>query len=337
MLQVVNPAYEQAYRETASKYLVSKRASSGYQDVFKTQIKQGLHEDKIHNARSFWYNPATDYRLVEKSPEGYRPKLQSIYFGESYDRSRPTWEVKALDYGAYSNYLKSANASTDRKESRFDSVIGCFGNEIAEDAYNYLRAVEADVITSGDFSNMQVLTSFIDILDIQLRQFSLVNAVTTKATNTLNIQTANYNRFQITEEIGELEAPEGRKGQFSTQTFKLKKAGGQIAYSDEALMQNWSAGINPIDYATQNLASDVVRVKAKKIATALASLTTSGAATGDFSAFASSGTLADKRPLLIFGGMFNEIYMEHLIQSHLITGLINSSNPILISHQSNKA
>lgn len=297
----------QQYQKTAARYLAPAEGSIAAQ--VKQETRTLKQYDKIHDAHSFWYNPATDYRLVEKDPiTGNRPKLQSIYFGESYDRSRPTWDIKAMDYGQYSNYIKSADASTDRQATRFDNLVGVFGPEISEDAYNYLKSVEADVMTSGDFANMQLLTSFIDILDIQLRTFTLVNAVTTKATNVLNLQTAAYDRFQITDEIGELEVPESRKGQFTTQTFKLKKSGGSIAWSDEFMMQNWV--IDPYSYASQNMASDVVRIKAKKIATALASLTTSGVSTGDFSAFANSGAYdhAAYRPLIIFSGMFNEIY-----------------------------
>jgi hypothetical protein len=306
LVRTVSPSYRKAYEQTLKNYLVPKGAS------LKTEIRQGISEDKIHNAHSFWYNPATDYRLVEKDPvTGNRPKLQSIYFGESYDRTRPTWDIRALDYGAYSGYLKSADASTDRQATKFDSLVGVFGDEIAEDAYNYLRALEADVMTSGDFPNMQLLTSFIDILDVEQKQFGLVNAVTTKATNVLNLQTASYSRFQITEEIGELEAPESRKGTFTTQQFKLKKSGGHIAWSDEFMMQNFV--VDPYSYASQNLASDIVRIKAKKIAAALATLTSATTPTGDFSAFANSGAYdhAAYRPLLIFAGMRNEVLASY--------------------------
>lgn len=296
---------KQQYQKVASRYL--QPAEGSIEAKVRQETHSALKSNRINQARSYWYNPAVDHDLIEKSQEGYRPQPNSIYWGDV--GNRPTWEVKCFDYLAYSNYLHSANASTDSHASRFDSLVGVFGPEIQESAYQYLRSKEADVITSGDFSNIQVLASFIDILDAQQRQFSIINAVTTKATNTLAVQTLAYNRFGITEEIGELEAPESRKGSFSTQTFKLKKMGGSIAWSDEAEMQNWSGGINPIDYTRQNLASDAVRIKAKKIAASLAALTTASTSAADWSAYTTDHSTTN--PLIFFQNVYNEIYANY--------------------------
>ncbi|NAL78408.1 hypothetical protein [Nitrososphaera sp. AFS] len=300
---------KQQYQKVAQRYMQPAEGSIEKQvhDFTRSELKS----NRISQAKSYWYNPAVDHDLIEKSQEGYRPEPQSIYFGESFDGgNRPTWEVKCFDYGAYSNYLHSADASTDSHASRFDSLVGVFGPEISGQAYEYLRSKEAGgTITSSDFSNIQILANFIDILDVQQRQFSIINAVTTKATNTLAIQTLAYSRFGITEEIGELESPESRKGQFTSQTFKLKKLGGLIAWSDEAEMQNWASGVNPIDYTRQNLASDAVRIKAGKIAASLASLTTASTSAADWSAYTTDHSTTN--PLIFIQNVYNEIYANY--------------------------
>lgn len=305
-MQVINPRYEEQYRETASRYLTP-------QQNIRAEVKASLNEERIHSARSFWWNPAVDPRLIEKDPvTGNRPKPNSIYFGENESRSRPTWQILALNYGKYSNYIKSADASqTDRPATRFDHIVGCFGPEIESDAYSYLKSLEADVMTSGDFPNMQLLSTFVEVLDTQLRQFSLINAVTTKATNVLSLQAASYLRYQITEDLGELEFPESRKGSFTTSTYKLKKSGGAIAFSDEFQMQNWI--LDPMSYASQNLSTDITRIKAKKISASLASLTSATTTSGDWSAFANTGAAehSDKNPLLAFTGMKSEMYANY--------------------------
>jgi hypothetical protein len=116
---------------------------------------------------------------------------------------------------------------------------------------------------------------------------------------------------EIPKGLGELEAPESRKGQFSTSTYKLKKSGGALAWSDEFEMQNWV--LDPMTYASQNLSSDVVRLKAKRIAASLASLSSATTTSCDWSAFANTGAAdhSDKNPLLAFSGMKGEMYANY--------------------------
>lgn len=300
LTQVLN---RQQYQRTFQKYMQPAEGSIAAQ--VRQETRSLRHNDRVNQAKSFWFNPASSYDLIEKSAEGYRPEPQSIYFGDDGRGTRPTWEIKCFDFGRYNAYLKSQDASTNSSASHFDSLVGLFGPEIQESAYGYLRSKEAGgVITSGDFSNIQLLAEYIDILNVT-REYSLLQAVTQKATNTLAVKTLAYNKFGLTESLGELEAPESRKGSFTSQTFSLQKFGSLIAFSDEAELQNWS-GVNPIDYTKQNLGQDAARIRAKKVATALATLATTGVSLSDFSAW--TGEHSTANPLKMIQDIFNEIY-----------------------------
>ena len=237
----------------------------------QTYLKEKA-SDKVRNAKAAWFYPGK--KEVKDERTGVVLKPRTIYVGETEDRGRPTWEIPIANGQLLADMVKenangeAASASMDKKR---DNYISPFEPEFAEDAYNWFTAASAGMMTTADFPIMQLVTTFTDILNVEQRVFSLDQAATQKQTNVLKIAVAEYNRFGITEEIGELETPDTRKGNFSTATFQLGKAGGHIAWSDEFSMVNWID--DPYRYASQNMASDIVRVKVKKIATALATAT----------------------------------------------------------------
>lgn len=271
----------------------------------KVYLKERVSE-KVRNSKAAWFFPG--YTAEKDRRTGNIIQPRGIYVGETEDRAQPTWEHYIANGDLLADMVKennsgtAANASMDKKR---DNYIMPFAPEFQEEAYNWYTAANAGMMTTADFPVMQLVTTFTDILNVEQRVYSLDQAVTNKQTNYLKFMVAEYNRFGITDEIAELEVPDTRKGNFSTMQFQLTKAGGHIAWSDEFSMVNWLE--NPYQYASQNMASDIVRVKVKKIAACIeqADITTGGSNWGAFNAAPSDRSAAN--PLLQILTATNEI------------------------------
>jgi hypothetical protein len=246
--------------------------------VASRKIQEQLKRGNTKDIRAFWYSPTHKPETEKNLGTGNKIHPRTIHLGETEDRVLPTFEQPIVDVDKYDEALTVANASgtpihvspisSSITQEQFDNVIGAFKSEWQEDAYNYLKAVQAGTITSQDFPQIKQVFTFAEVLNVEERMFVLPNAITTKQTNVLNIMVGEYNRFQISEDLGELDDVEARKGQYSTTQFTLRKAAGRIEYTDEHMMQNYL--IDPLPTAMQNMMSDITRVKAKKIATVLA-------------------------------------------------------------------
>lgn len=298
MAQVLtNPnqlAAYQAYKRQQNEELKHFMNIQSMEGVAKQTYLKEKQSDKIRNSKSAWFYPGFEEKKDEKTGKVLRPR--TIYVGETEDRARPTWDVPIVNAQALADMItenKSGQAASASMDKKRDNFVSPWSSEFAEDAYNWYTAASAGMMTTADFPVMQLVTTFTDILNVEQRVFTLDQAVTQKQTNVLKIMVAEYNRFGITEEIGELETPDTRKGNFSTTSFTLGKAGGHIAWSDEFSMVNWLD--DPYKYASQNMASDIVRVKVKKIAAILATatITTGGSSWLAFNAAPSDRSAAN--------------------------------------------
>jgi len=288
----------QAYKNKQNEELAHFMNLQSMEGVAKQTFLKERQADKLRNSKSAWFYPGYEEAKDERTGKVLKPR--TIYIGETEDRARPTWEVPIVNGQALADIItenKSGQAASASMDKKRDNFISPWATEFAEDAYNWYTAASAGMMTTADFPVMQLVTTFTDILNVEQRVFTLDQAVTQKQTNVLKIMVAEYNRFGITEEIGELETPDTRKGNFSTTTFTLGKAGGHVAWSDEFSMVNWID--DPQRYATQNMASDIVRVKVKKIAAILAtaSVTTGGSSWNAYKATGAVDT-SNVNPLL---------------------------------------
>jgi hypothetical protein len=260
--------------------------------------KERAHE-KIRDSKAVWFFPG--YRRTKDimQDNGTFIEPRSIYVGEDDRRVLPNWQVKVVDADRLNN-AKGVSEASDR----YDKMVSAFTPEFQDDAQDYLKAAEAGIMTTADFSPIKLVFTLSELLNIEQRIFTLPDAVQTKQTNLLNIMVGEYNRFQISEDLGELDTVETKKGQYSTTQFTLRKAAGSIAYSDEFMMQNWLE--NPLPIAMQNLASDMVRIKAKKIATALAAFTTASTSGADLTALTNEHSTTNA--IILFARAKKEIY-----------------------------
>lgn len=269
--------------------------------VVQDKVRSERAHEKVRDSKAVWFFPGYDMKKEKILDTDNKIHPRTIHIGETEDHAMPTWSVPVANADKLGGAKGVAEAS-----DRYDKMIDAFYPEFQEDAQNFLKlqSAEAGIMTTADFSPIKLVFTLSELLNIEQRIFTLPDAVQTKQTNLLNIMVGEYNRFQISEDLGELDTVEARKGQYSTTQFTLRKAAGHVAYSDEFMMQNWLE--NPLPIAMQNMASDMVRVKAKKIATVLATATTATNNGSDLTAM-TSGT-SNINPITLFGLAMKEIW-----------------------------
>ena len=290
--QQLNDPY---YRKALEAYLTPQ-----LNQVVQDKVRSERAHERVRDSKAVWFYPG--YKMAKEKILDTDNKIhpRTIHIGETEDHAMPRWDIPVANADKLAAAKGVAEASDAEK---YDKTIAAFYPEFQEDAQNYIKAAEAGIMTTADFSPIKLVFTLQELLNIEQRIFTLPDAVQTKQTNLLNIMVGEYNRFQISEDLGELDTGEARKGQYSTTQFTLRKAAGHVAYSDEFMMQNWLE--NPLPIAMQNMASDMVRVKAKKIATVLATATTTS---GGASLSAQTSGVSTNNAISIFNLARMEIY-----------------------------
>ena len=292
--QQINDPY---YRQMLQQYLQPQ-----IDKVVSEKVASERAHEKIRDSKAVWFYPGFFDKKDSMLTDNWI-KARSAYVGEQ--NGMPRWDVGIANL----DKLNRAKGVAEASDS-YDQQVGAFYPEFQEDAKAFLDAgglhsAEGGIMTSADFTPIKLVFTISELLNIQQRIYTLPDAVTTKQTNMLNIMVAKYDRFQISEDLAELEAPESKKGQFSTTQFSLRKAGGQVSYSDEFMMQNWL--VDPWPVSLQNMTSDMVRIKAKKIATQLATAqTTTGGSPLD--AFSGTTEHSNVNAITLFTKAKKEIY-----------------------------
>lgn len=254
-----------------NRHLLNNFLNPEIERVASEKVRQEIAKGHSKDVRAFWFSPSYKQEKEKIVETGNKIYPRTIHLGETEDRVLPTFEQPVLDAEAFGEATKETGGKVHEVQltpSQFDAVVGSAKENWAEDAYNYLKAVQAGTITSQDFAQIKQVFTFAEVLNLEERRFVLPNAIRTKQTNVLNIMVGEYNRFQISEDLGELDDVEARKGQYSTTQYSLRKAAGRVEYTDEHMMQNYL--VDPLPTTMQNMTSDIIRVKAKKIAAILA-------------------------------------------------------------------
>jgi hypothetical protein len=291
-----NPHYQQ---------MLNRFITPNIETIVAEKVRKERAHEKIRDSKSAWFYPGYDMKKENILDTGNKIYPRTIHIGETEDHALPRYDVPVADADKLNNAKGVAEAS-----DRYDKMVDAFYPEFQDDAQNYLKlqneglqAAEAGYMTSADFAPIKLVFTLSELLNIEQRIFTLPDAVQTKQTNQLNIMVGEYNRFQISEDLGELDTVEARKGQYSTTQFSLRKAAGHISWSDEFMMQNYLE--NPFPIAMQNVASDMVRVKAKKIAAVLATATTTS---GGAALSAQTSGVSTNNAISIFNAARMEIY-----------------------------
>ena len=201
------------------------------------------------------------------------------------DDGVPHFDIKVMNGNAYvegKQTLRTASAkpgtvsTTELDKAMYSAFTPEFQDKFAE--YNSAILKTAGVITSKDFLGITTTVVQGELLDLDKRNYVLPQAVSTIQTDELEFQIDSYNRFQVAEDVGELELTPERAGQITSQTFGLKKDQGHIAWTQTFSQR--TRRHNMLQLHARNVADDFERVTSERIATKLISFTDISAAGG---------------------------------------------------------
>jgi hypothetical protein len=260
-------------------------------------------------AKDCWINPAKSWEL---SDDGQYVRPQTIYFGTK--NGLPTWEEPAFDMNIYREGMTAIKSgSTDRQKIRSDPYLGKWAN-IAHEYDELVQSAiksgsksslkSAGIGLTGDFSAIDVINVANELINTELRAFSLEQAVTEIAVPQLTISIDTYTRFTAQKNIGEGVPPILKLGSIARTTYDLPKDGGGVGLTFESQTR---ASHDLMRTHIDNLVADLRRIKAATIATMLETATD---VTGeDFGAYSSG--LWTYFPLDKIGAITDTIYSNN--------------------------
>jgi hypothetical protein len=240
-----------------------------------SELREELKLIKSASAKECWTNLATDW---QRGDNGELVRPQTVFLGSIGDNqfgAKPTWEEPVLDIALYkknSIALKSGNIS-DKYAVIEDPYIGRFADiakEYADKVSAYFKSgskaslKSAGVGMTGDYSTIDIVNVANEMVNTELRAFSLEDAVTTVATPQLTLRFDTFTRFTGDKNIGELVPPVFKLGSVARTTLDLPKDGSATALSFEAQTR----AVRDVFRANiDNAVTDLKRIKANKIAT----------------------------------------------------------------------
>jgi hypothetical protein len=225
--------------------------------------------------------------LLESNSAFWNPKDGQIYFGET-KKHTPTYEKRVFDTRKYIQYKKlvdkaEAEGGQDlqaidhakyepwTKEFSADAARMVEKNDEVESGYLTIpQAIKqtAGYMTQADFQGLRLVAVLGQLINQQQRAFSLQNAGTKYTSNNVIFRIPTVTRFQIAEDVRELEGGvEAMKMAFTSQFIQLTKDVAHLAWSDEFMMAEYDQPIMQLHL--QNATSEFERVRASKMATQL--------------------------------------------------------------------
>ena len=258
------------------------------------EIRDEINRINKQQVKAVWYNPTKETTFDKETGKYVLP--ETIYIGEASAQNQvgasPTWNEAVMDAHAakieMQNYIKSAGTG-DSYKVKVDPFIGEWkdiAHELADLRSNAIKSgstsnlKSAGIGQSGDFSTIDIVNVQNEMINTELRQFSLEMAVTTVATPSLLLSVDTYTRFTGQKSIGELTPPTTKLGAVSRTTFTLPKDGTAIGLSFEAQTK---ASHDLYRTHVDNAITDLKRIKANKIATEL--LNGTDVSAGDWAAY----------------------------------------------------
>ena len=273
-----------------------------FQTIDREQLQRELKAIEKNKATSAWFNP-TPY-AVKDQVTGRTLLPETIYVGESNNLT-PTWEDPALDVRKYINSMAAfKQGRMDGDKAKYNPWIGEWKERIKEASTHTGNAniYTGGVITTDDYTAINVINVMAEMLGTVYRDYSLEQAITRVATPSITLQIDTYTRFTASQDIDEGVTTPTKKGAFSRQSLDLKKDVGHIAFTDEVLMRPYQHNI----YQThvENAVQDLKRIKARKIATELE--LAADVAGSDWTAYTGEHSTAD--PYDQIGSIADTIY-----------------------------
>jgi hypothetical protein len=235
-------------------------------------IREEIRAIQKGTGRSAWYNPAKTY---ERSDFGKEVEPDTVFLGES--NGAPTYEEPVFNMAKFRE-ARTAHKTALKSGSKFD--WGMYENPWlgewngVNQEYEYLkknrRLKSAAIGTNSDFAAIDVVNVLAEMVNTELRNFVLTEAVTTIGTPQLNLNVDTYTRFTNSQGVPEGVAPQTKRPGVSRTAFNLTKDVGHIAMTDEAQLR---AVHDMFRQAIDTAVTDFRRIKSNKVATELETAT----------------------------------------------------------------
>lgn len=212
----------------------------------------------------------------------HNPVDNCAYIGETVKEGKlvPTYGSKVFDFTEFNEAraLKDAG-KLDKSELPYQG----WAPEYLPLFTERVQMKEAGTITNAQFSSIDTTTVLIGLRNVNIRQFTLPEAVENISTDGLEYNIDVFTRFNISTNVPEGVAPWSKRGNVTAVTYDLTKDAGHVTATDEGLIkarQNlWQAHLT-------NIATDFRRAKSSKIADVLEAATNT-TNVGDWDAFTS--------------------------------------------------
>lgn len=229
--------------------------------------------------------------LLESDASFYNPKDKKIYFGET-KRHTPTYSYAVFDTKKYNAYRKIADKAlaeggedlTAEDKAKYEPWTPEFSADAAklielnnEIDNGYLsvrqaRIKSAGYMTQADFQGLRLVAILGQLINQQQKAYELQNTGTKYTSTNVIFRIPTVTRFQIAEDIKELEGGvEAMKMAFTSQYIQLTKDVAHLAWSDEFQMAEYDQPIMQLHM--QNATSEFERVHADHTAVQLNRLT----------------------------------------------------------------
>src|SRR6266487_80715 len=293
----------------------SKRLS----EVDRLAIRDEIRAIQKQQGTAAWYNPAKSY---SRSEWGEKVLPETVYLGES-NPYRPLWNEPVLNMGkfrearqAHLTAIKNGSLGSFDWGKYEDPFIGEWVG-INQEYVSLKRSGKiksAAVGTNTDFSAIDVINVLAEMVNTELRNFVLEQAVTAIGTPQLNLNVDTYTRFTNSVGVPEGVAPQTKRPSVSRTAFNLTKDVGHVAFTDEAQIR---AVHDILRQAMDTAVTDMKRIRSNKIATELETAT--GVSGGNWTTI-TTGDHNDTAPQVNLGTVADTIFANNgnanIITSH---------------------
>lgn len=245
-----------------------------FNEVDRLAIREEIRAIQKQQGQSAWYNPAKGW---DKDDSGDKVAPETVFIGEA--NGRPTWESPILSMGkfrearaAHINAIKNGSLGSFDWGKYEDPFLGEWSAVNQE--YRSLKRTgkikSAAVGVNADFAAIDVVNVLAEMVNTELRNFVLDQALTTIGTPQLNLRVDTWTRFINSQGVPEGEPALTKRPGVSRTSFDLTKDVGHIAFSDEAQLR---AVHDLFKQAIDTAVTDMKRIRSNKIATELETAT----------------------------------------------------------------
>jgi hypothetical protein len=222
--------------------------------------------------------------LLESNSSFFNPKDKVIYFGET-KKHTPTYSHAVFDTKKYNAYRRLADKAiaeggqdlTAEDKAKYEPWTAEFAadaaklielNQEIDNGYLNIKKAEqraAGYMTQADFQGLRLVAVLGQLINQEQKGYSLQNAGTKYTSTNVIFRIPSVTRFQIAEDIKELEGGvEAMKMAFTSQYIQLTKDVAHLAWSDEFQMAEYDQPIMQLHM--QNATSEFERVHASHTA-----------------------------------------------------------------------